>query len=347
MSSKTIVLTGATGFCGFAILLAALKANYNIRIVVRSEAKANTLRTNPSFIALDKTSQCTFYTVPDLSAAGALDEACVGADYFIHTASPLPFKSLALEPEKQWQEFVQPAIQNTISALQSAKRSNTIKRVVITSSCAVYIEPELLTGPVSTPVVRTEADRNAEIEPPYADVLCAYVASKTSAFLRSEQWMEQHKPDFDVVNLAPTYVVGRHELATSTADLLSTSNVLALRMALGLAPAGSPAEVASTVHIDDVAAIHLAALDTEKIPANEYLFGQVMAWNDVCEVTKRLFPEQVAKGLLPCTADVPSKPVAVSKQRTESTFGIELRGLDDMVVDLVGQYLELVGQGKQ
>lgn len=348
MSTETIVLTGATGFCGFAILQEALQYDYNIRIVVRSAAKADILRNNPCFKSLTRgPPRCSFYIVPDLSVEGALDEATAGANYMIHSASPLPFTNLSLSPKDQYKQMVEPAIKNTISALQSAKKSNSVKRVVLTSSCAIFITPELLVGPVEQPVVVTEETLNGDIAPPYANVLVSYVASKTSSFLKSKQWMAEHKPNFDIVNVCPTYVQGRNELATSPADLMSTSNVLFLRMALGLAPKDSPAEVASVVHIEDVAAIHIAALNKDRIPAGEYLFGQEVQWNDVNKITKELFPEQVAQGLLPCTSDVPTKSVICSKEKTEKTFDIELKPVEDMVEDLVEQYLELSGQKKQ
>ena len=342
------MLTGATGFCGFAILQEALQYDYNIRIVVRSAAKADILRNNPCFKSLTRgPPRCSFYIVPDLSVEGALDEATAGADYMIHAASPLPFTNLSLSPEEQYKQMVEPAINNTISALQSAEKSNSVKRVVITSSCAIFITPELLVGPVEQPVVVTEETVNAEIAPPYANVLISYVASKNSSFLKSKQWMADHKPNFDIVNVCPTYVQGRNELATSPADLMSTSNVLFLRMALGLAPKDSPAELASVCHIEDVATIHIAALNKDRIPAGEYMFGQETQWNHVNKMTKELFPEQVAQGLLPCTSDIPTKKVICSKEKTEKTFDIELKPVEDMVEDLMEQYLELCGQKKQ
>ncbi|KAH0142961.1 NAD(P)-binding protein, partial [Aureobasidium melanogenum] len=265
----------------------------------------------------------------------------------IHSASPLPFTNLSLSPSEQYKQMVEPAVTNTISALQSAHKSNSVKRVVMTSSCGIFITPELLVGPVDRPVVLTEENINAEIAPPYANVLVSYVASKTSSFLKAKQWMAEHKPNFDIVNVCPTYVQGRNELATSPADLMSTSNVLFLRMALGVAPKVSPAEIASAVHIEDVAAIHIAALNKERIPAGEYLFGQEVQWNDVNEITKDLFPEQVAQGLLPCTSDIPTKSVVCSKEKTERIFDIELKPVEEMVEDLMEQYLELSGQKKQ
>ncbi|KAG9951944.1 NAD(P)-binding protein, partial [Aureobasidium melanogenum] len=348
MSTETLVLTGATGFCGFAILQEALQYDYNIRIVVRTAAKADLLRNNPCFKSLTRgPPRCNFYIVPDLSVEGALDEATAGADYMIHAAFPAPFTNLSLSPEEQYKQMVEPTIANTISALQSAHKSASVKRVVITSSCVIFITPELLTGPVDKPVVLTEENLNTEIAPPYANTLVSYVASKTSSFLKSQQWMQDHKPTFDIVNICPTYVQGRNELATSPADLMSTSNALFLRMALGLAPKDSPAEIASVVHIEDVAAIHIAALNKDRIPAGEYLFGQEVQWNDVNTITKELFPEQVEKGLLPCTSDIATKRVVFSKEKTERIFDIELKSVEDMVEDLMEQYLELSGQKNQ
>ncbi|KAI5204875.1 NAD(P)-binding protein [Aureobasidium subglaciale] len=345
MSTETIVLTGATGFCGFAILQEALQYDYNIRIVVRSAAKADILRNNPCFKSLTRgTPRYSFHIVPDLGVEGALDEVTAGAQYMIHTASPLPFSNVNLSHEEQRQQIIDPAVNNTIGALQSAKKSGSVKRVVITSSCAVFIRPELLGGPEDVPVVVTEDTINSELPPPYANNLVAYVASKVSAFLQSKQWMADNKPGFDVVNVCPTFVQGRNELATSPADLMNTSNALLLRMVLGLAPKDSPAEYASVVHIEDVAAIHIAALNKDRIPAGDYMFGQEVRWNDINTITKEMFPEQVAQGLLPCTSNVPTKSVVCSKEKTERTFDVELKGVEDMVEDLVEQYLELSGQ---
>jgi nucleoside-diphosphate-sugar epimerase len=348
MSTETIVLTGATGFCGFAILQEALQFDYNIRLVVRSEAKADIIRNNPCFKSLTRgTPRCSFYVVPDLGVSGALDEVTQGADYIIHAASPLPFSNLAMSAEQQYKEMVEPAINNALVALEAAKKSGSVRRVVVTSSCSIFINPALLGAPVLEPVTVTEETINDEIAAPYANVLVAYVASKTSSFLRARQWMQDNKPNFDVVNICPTYVQGRNELAISPTDLLTTSNVLFLRMALGLAPKDSPAEIASVVHVEDVAAIHIAALNKDRIPAGEYLFGQEVEWNDVNRITKELFPEQVAQGILPCTADIPTKSVVCSKEKTEKTFGMELKPVEDMVEDLMEQFLELSGVKRQ
>lgn len=347
MSNETIAVTGATGFIGFSILLRLLKSGYNVRIVVRSEAKAEGLRSHPVLKALQKESSISYYIVPDLSIIGALDEATKGADYVIHTASPLPFG--LCEPENQYDEIVLPAINCTLSALESAKRSGTVKRVVVTSSCGAYITPEILLGPeLPEPVTLSEKDRNPEYDPPYPHVLAAYVASKTAALRRSEAWMKEQKPAFDMVCLAPTYVMGRSELAQSVKELFSTSNGLFLRMAAGVTEPNSPPEVAAVVHIDDVVDLHFMALNKEKIPGGQtFLFSRNVAWNDVTPIIQEMYPEAVKSGLLPNTGNVPSKKVFFDSSKTEQTFGIKLRSVEEMVESLIPQYIELLEKEKK
>ncbi|KAJ9623898.1 hypothetical protein H2203_005343 [Taxawa tesnikishii (nom. ined.)] len=329
MSNETIAVTGATGFIGFSILLRLLKSGYNVRIVVRSEAKAEGLRSHPVLKALQKESSISYYIVPDLSIIGALDEATKGADYVIHTASPLPFG--LCEPENQYDEIVLPAINCTLSALESAKRSGTVKRVVVTSSCGAYITPEILLGPeLPEPVTLSEKDRNPEYDP------------------HTLMSSPQQKPAFDMVCLAPTYVMGRSELAQSVKELFSTSNGLFLRMAAGVTEPNSPPEVAAVVHIDDVVDLHFMALNKEKIPGGQtFLFSRNVAWNDVTPIIQEMYPEAVKSGLLPNTGNVPSKKVFFDSSKTEQTFGIKLRSVEEMVESLIPQYIELLEKEKK
>ena len=85
MSKGTILITGATGFVGSNLLIAALDAGYHANVVVRSEAKASALK---DLIAAksrtdncDYNSRCHYFSVLDLTAPGALDHAAVGATF--------------------------------------------------------------------------------------------------------------------------------------------------------------------------------------------------------------------------------------------------------------------------
>ena len=84
MAGKLILMTGATSFVGYPILIEALSKGYKVRVAARSEAKLNTLReaelTKPFLKALGH------IFLPNFDQDGAFDEAVKGVDYIIHTA---------------------------------------------------------------------------------------------------------------------------------------------------------------------------------------------------------------------------------------------------------------------
>ena len=85
MPEGTILITGATGFIGSNLLIAALGAGYQANVVIRSEAKAGHLKdliaTKSRTDGCDYNSRCHYFSVPDLTTPGALDAAAVGATF--------------------------------------------------------------------------------------------------------------------------------------------------------------------------------------------------------------------------------------------------------------------------
>ena len=126
MTRSTIFITGATGFIGAHVALSALKAGYNVKLSVRREAQIESLRK-----ALDAfADNLQFVVVPDYTTANAFDDALKGADYVIHVASPLA---------KPNEDLFTPAVKGTTSILESASKTASIKKVVITASVASLI----------------------------------------------------------------------------------------------------------------------------------------------------------------------------------------------------------------
>lgn len=54
-----------------------------------------------------------------------------GCDYVLHTASPFPVNA-----PRDEDEIIRPAVEGTLSVMRACADSGTVKRVVITSSCA-------------------------------------------------------------------------------------------------------------------------------------------------------------------------------------------------------------------
>lgn len=130
---STVLLTGASGFIAMHILKQLFEAGYKVKATVRSDDKAEFIKKAfPEFV--DKVS---FVLVPDIVADNAFDEAVVGVDYVVHTASPFHFK--VTDPVK---DLLDPAIKGTNNILEATKKfAPQVKRMVITSSFAAIMNP--------------------------------------------------------------------------------------------------------------------------------------------------------------------------------------------------------------
>lgn len=347
MAGQLVLITGATGHIGFRTLRYALEYGYNVRAVVRSDAKAEAIRSNPLLKGISS-SQLSFITVPDFLVPGAFDEAAKGVKYIIHLASPIPFRDGA-DPADQEEHFVKPAIRGTISMLESAKNAGTVKRVVITSSLVVNVPIEVQFGMTPPTETYTAEDRIPMPSAPYANAFVAYIASKVGAILESEAWMEANKADigFDTIFVHPAYTIGRDDTVSTSKGVNEGTNSSMLGTVLG-EDAGY-GKSSNTVHVDDTARVHVLALKPEIagnqsfLTVSEGLKGTT--WEDSLKIVEKHFPEAVKKGTLPNNGTAPTVYNTVDVSKTEKTFGFVHKTYEEQVVSVVGHYLELLEKG--
>lgn len=230
MVGELVLITGATGHLGFRVLRSALEAGYLVRAAVRSEQKATTLKSNPVLKATPGFSSLSFIVVPDFLVPGAFDEAVQDIKYIIHVASPIVTK--LPEGNDFDAHFVQPAVRGTLGVFESARKSETITRIVVTSSAVAVLPLSAFAG--SDGQTYSADDRLPEIEPPFANGVVGYVASKIAALNRAEAWIKELKPSFDVIHIHPSYVFGRDDLANSTEYFQTGTNRVPLNIALGV-----------------------------------------------------------------------------------------------------------------
>lgn len=362
MSKGTILITGATGFIGSNLLLAALGAGYQANVVIRSEAKAGQLKdliaAKSRTDGCDYNSRCQYFSVPDLTAPGALDHAAAGATFMFHCATPMCFTEVP--PERQQAELIDPAVNCTLRALESAKKAGTIRRVVIMSSMGAFASPELV-GPGYVPQtteVVSEASLNEYKKPPYSNTLVAYCQSKTASLRRSMEWMaeatENNTAGFDLINIAPTFVFGRQPLAQSVRDMYGTSNGLLLRVVAGKAEDGpQPIGLGGACAVGDVVTMCMKSLDKQAVPTSargpnpgveNFCVGIDIRWDDIKTIVEDRWPAQTSRGILPNAGDFPTKPnVRMDCSKAERTFGFKLTRLEKMVEEVVPQFMELQG----
>jgi len=346
-NNTLVLLTGATGHIGFRVLLDLLTAGYKVRAAVRSEAKEKTILTNPTFKALNAPSSLlSFVIVPDLQAKGAYDEAVKGVDYVIHLASPIT-TGASVTTEEYHEYFIKPAVRGTMSMLEAAAASPSVKRVVITSSVVAIVPFVKFTNPMSDSDLYNAESRIPTDQGPYTSEFQAYSASKAAALNEAEAWVAEKKPSFDLVHIHPSFVEGRDDLALTPKATIAGTNAVILNVILGVKnPNPSPGV---TVHNEDVARLHVEALNP-KIPAGSYVAhsnnpaGTLNGtrWEDTNAIVAKLFPEALKKGLIRNDGEQKSVLNHVDAKKTEDTFGWKLQSFEKQVESVVGHYVELL-----
>jgi nucleoside-diphosphate-sugar epimerase len=344
MARDLVLITGATGFLGFRVLLLALQQGYQIRAAVRSEAKAAKLLSNPALKALNRDSQLSFVTVPDFLVSGAFDEAIKGVKYVIHVASPIPRKEMPDDDHDKW--FVQQAVQGTLGVLESAQKTPSVKRIIVTSSVVANTGIAGLEGDSAGQTITAET-RAPWDNGPYGDPRRAYVASKIAALVRAEEWIKEKKPTFDVIHIHPSYIFGRDELYESTKDYMGGTSGIALAVATGRADSETQMAV-SFNHVADTARAHVLSLDP-KVPGNQSFLltnsgEHNEKWDDIFTLLEKRYPEEVEKGIFKKGSAWKSGAFSADVRKTEETFGFKLATLEEAVTPILDQYLELLAK---
>ena len=246
--TKSVVVTGVSGFIGKRIAKEMLDAGYRVRGTVRSDAKAEETRLA---LAPSDNDSLTFVNLDLLSGEG-WTEALQGADYLIHSASPFP-----MAQPKNPDDLIKPAVEGTKRALEAATAAG-IKRVVVTSSCVAIYNDEL--GPDQKHYDETNWS------PTGVDYTSAYDDSKTLAEKFAWDYVEKVDPDMVLSTVNPGAVFG-----VPVDRNYGTSLQLVERLIEGKDPV-LPDLLIPVVGVEDVAKMHRLALETpeaagQRLPA--------------------------------------------------------------------------------
>jgi len=342
MSKPSVFITGATGHIGFATLVQLLKKGYHVRVSSRKLATAEKLKDLPS--VKPHADQLSFIEIPDVLAPKAYDEAVKDVKYILHIASPLPDDTLTGTDFDVQKVYTDPAIQGNIGVLKAAQKSPTVKRVVITATVSVLDKKEgaATIGPDDLAAVPAVKDIPKH---PWA----AYGASKRLANAAADDFVKNNDLHFDVVHVLPTYVQGRNEPITKSSELVDrpSSNQTMIKFLLGFKE--KEPRPSDFVFVEDVAAVHVAAMEAKDIKSGERFiaaYPAVVSWPEVENVVKKLFPKEVENGVLPLGGECPTWGQGYDSSKSTERLGVEFHGIEDMVKSLVGQYVELVEKEK-
>jgi nucleoside-diphosphate-sugar epimerase len=342
MTKPLVLITGATGHIGFRTLVKLLEAGYRARVTSRSLASAEKLKHLPSIKPF--AGSIEFIEVPDFLADGAFDTAVKDVEYILHLASPLPDDKYAPGTYDLDEVYLQPAIRGTVGMLEAASKSPSVKRVVITASVAI-LGPQPNKSTVGPDDLKPAFSRELMESNPWI----AYSGSKIAAFQAAQNYLSTNTPSYSVIWILPAYVQGRNEPVTTSKQLYDgpSSNHTLIQYLTG--KKNTAPRPQNFVHVDDVAAVEIGALSSTKAKDGERFIVSAPRFESYSvfdPIVRKLFPEEVKSGILPLGGEQPVVGVDHDTSNTREVFGLEFKGLEEMVQSLVGQYVELVKKEK-
>ena len=241
--TKTVLLTGASGYIAKHIALQLLEAGYNVRGSVRNLSRGaevtDAVRSHLNDAAgLDH--RLTFVAL-DLASDDGWDAAMDGVDVLMHTASPFPMA----QPDNA-DDLIRPAVDGTLRALRAAHAAG-VTRVVLTSSTAAISGSPLPSGDTAYDETNWTDSSDPETSP--------YVRSKTLAELAAWDFVRDHAPQMHLTTINPGFVLG------APLDQNFGTSINVIERLLRAKDPMLPDIGFSTVDVRDVAELHVKVID--------------------------------------------------------------------------------------
>jgi nucleoside-diphosphate-sugar epimerase len=321
MSTEFIAVTGANGFLGSHVVDQLLSQKTKTRAIVRSSASADILRQ----VYADQVSSglLEFAYVPDISAetSNVYDEAFVGVTGLIHTASPI-FQLGGITEDRE-ARYLKPAINGALNALRAANRSNTIKKVLLTSSVTAATPPGGIGEIMSDyypPITYEEALK-------LDDDRTMYSASKVLAEKAAWDLIKKENPKFSLTALLVGLILGPNIQGKS--DPTGSNGIY-------LAMAKKPELFVSfpSITVQDAAAAHISALRRSETNAKRLMvIEKIFFANDAIRIAKEQvhdFPAGSKQG-----TPEKGKYLDAHPQQDTKLLHLSFRGTDEAFAQLL------------
>jgi dihydroflavonol-4-reductase len=262
-----ILVTGASGFVGSAIAIAARRAGYRVRVLVRAASPRGNIQPGDDVV------------IGDIRERASLAEALRDVRYLIHAAAD--YRLWSRTPS----EIIRTNVDGTRCAMEEALRAG-VERIVYTSSVAT---------------IALRDDTPADERSPLAeqDAIGVYKKSKVIAERLVEDMVQRHRLPAVIVN--PSTPIGPRDVKPTP-----TGRII-VEAASGRMPAFVDTGL-NMVHVDDVAAGHLAALARGTIGERYILGGENVYLRDMLAEIARVVGRKPPRVRLPIA---PLYPLAV------------------------------------
>jgi len=238
-----VVITGASGFIGSAVARAVHSKGAHVVALVEPGADCRNLEP----VGADR-------VVADIRDADAVRAACAGARFVFHLAAIYRF--WARDP----QVFYDVNVGGTLNML-SAVRAAGCERLVFTSTVGVL---GLDRGAAGVPIDETC----------YADIAHLFGLYKRSKFVAEHEVLRACAEGLEICLVLPTFPLG-------PGDVAPTPTGKVVRDFLNGKMPGFVDTALNVVHVDDLAAGHVAALERGRRGRSYIVGGENMAMRDI------------------------------------------------------------------
>lgn len=194
-ASAPVLVTGATGYVAGWLVKRLLDEGFTVHAAVRDPVKTEKLK-YLNRLAEHSPGNIQYFKA-DLLAEGSYAAAMQGCEVVFHTASPF-----MLSVENPQKDLIEPAQLGTRNVLEQANQTESVKRVVVTSSCAAIYGDNADLAEVNGDQL-TEADWNT------SSSLTHQPYSYSKRLAEQEAWkIAKTQARWDLITINPSLVVG-------------------------------------------------------------------------------------------------------------------------------------------
>jgi len=240
--TKPIMLTGATGYVAGWLVKKLLEEGLTVHAAVRDPKNKEKLKYLNQIA--EKSSGTIKYFKADLLAKDSYLEAMKGCELVYHTASPF-----SLNIEDAQKDLIDPALKGTKNVLDSVNKTDTVKRVVLTSSVAAIFgdNKDIESLPNKTLTEEHWNTSSSLTHQPY---------SYSKKLAEEEAWkISKEQSRWDLVVINPSLVIGPGINPFGTSESFN----LVKQIGDGTMRAGAPGLIVGGVDVRDLADAHYNA----------------------------------------------------------------------------------------